>query len=95
MDTLDRAHGAYLSIGETTCAARCAFWLGLSLLFMGETGRGTGWLAGARRLIEGEKADCVERGYLLLPTTEQLLGADDYDNAYATAANAVEIGDRF
>ncbi|MCH8948515.1 MAG: helix-turn-helix transcriptional regulator, partial [Acidobacteria bacterium] len=95
LDALDRAHGAYLSAGETTCAARCAFWLGLSLLFMGETGRGTGWLAGARRLIEGEKADCVERGYLLLPTAEQLLGADDYDTAYATAADAAEIGDRF
>ncbi len=95
LDALDRAHGAYLSAGETTCAARCAFWLGLSLLFMGETGRGTGWLAGARRLIEGETADCAERGYLLLPTAEQLLGADDYDTAYATAADAVEIGDRF
>ena len=95
LDALDRAHGAYLSAGETTCAARCAFWLGLSLLFMGETGRGTGWLAGARRLIEGEKADCVERGYLLLPTAERLLGADDYDTAYATAADAAEIGDRF
>jgi len=95
LDALDRAHGAYLSAGETTCAARCAFWLGLSLLFMGETGRGTGWLAGARRLIEGETADCVERGYLLLPTAEQLLGAGDYDTAYATAADAVEIGDQF
>ena len=93
LSALDRAHGAYLSAGETTCAARCAFWLGLSLLFMGETGRGTGWLAVARRLIEN--ADCVERGYLLLPTAEQLLGADDYDTAYATAADAVEIGDRF
>ncbi len=95
LDTLDRAHGAYLSAGETTCAARCAFWLGLSLLFMGETGRGTGWLAGARRLIERENVDCVERGYLLLPTAEQLLGADDYDTAYDTAADAVQIGDRF
>jgi len=92
---LDRAHHAYRTAGETARAARCAFWLGLSLLFRGETGRGTGWLAGARRLIERENADCVELGYLLLPTAEQYLGADDYDNAYATAAEAVEIGDRF
>ena len=95
LDALDRAHGAHLSAGETTRAARCAFWLGLSLLFKGETGRGTGWLAGARRLIEGEKADCVERGYLLLPVAEQLLDAEDYDSAYATVADAVEIGNRF
>jgi ATP/maltotriose-dependent transcriptional regulator MalT len=95
LKTLDRAHDAYRKAGETTRAARSAFWLGLTLLFKGETGRGTGWLAAARRLIEREKADCVERGYLLLPTAEQLLGADDYDTAYDTAADAVKIGDRF
>ena len=92
---LDRAHSAHRTAGETARAARCAFWLGLCLLLKGETGRGTGWLAGARRLIERDKADCVERGYLLLPTAEQHLGADDYDTAYATATDAVEIGDRF
>ena len=95
LKALDRAHSAYRNAGETTRAARCAFWIGLSLLLKGETGRGTGWLAGARRLIAREKADCVERGYLLLPTAEQLLGAEDYDTAYATAADAVEIGARF
>ena len=31
----------------------------------------------------------------MLPTVEQLLGAGDYDTAYATAEDAVEIGDRF
>ena len=95
LETLDRAHSAHRKAGETARAARCAFWLGLSLLLKGETGQGTGWLAGARRLIERENADCVERGYLLLPTAEQLLGAEDYDSAYATAAGAIEIGDRF
>ncbi|MEE8504712.1 MAG: response regulator transcription factor, partial [Kiloniellales bacterium] len=95
LKTLERAHSAYRKAGETTRAARCAFWLGLCLLLKGEMGRGTGWLAGARRLIESEKADCVEQGYLLVPTAEQLLGAHDYDIAFATAADAVEIGDRF
>ena len=95
LKTLDRAHNAYREAGETTRAARCAFWLGLSLLLKGEMGRGTGWLAGARRLIEREKSDCAEWGYLLLPTAEQLLGADDFDTAYATAQDAIEIGTRF
>ncbi len=95
LNTLDRAHSAYRKSGETERAARCAFWLGLSLLLKGETGRGTGWLSGARRLIERDKADCVEWGYLLLPTAEQFLGADDLDAAYETALDAVEIGERF
>ena len=95
LKALDRAHGAYRKAGETAHAARCAFWLGLSLLLKGETGRGSGWLAGARRLIESESVDCAESGYLLLPTAEQLLGAHDYDVAFATAAEAVAIGERF
>ncbi len=92
---LDRAHTAYLDADQPTCAVRCAFWLGLTLLFSGETGRGTGWLSGARRLIEREKLDCVERGYLLLPDAEQCLGAKDHDAAFATATEAAEIGERF
>lgn len=92
---LDRAHNAYLASDETTRAARCAFWLGLNFLFRGEVGPGTGWLARARRLIEREEADCVERGYLLLPTAEQLLGREDYDAAHVAASDAVEIGEQF
>jgi len=95
LDALDRAHGAYISAGQTKCAARCAFWLGLSLLFSGETGRGTGWLARARRLVEAAETDCAERGYLLLPVAEQHLGADDYTAAHETATEAIEIGERF
>ena len=52
---LDRAYHAYLDAGENVRAVRCAFWLGLRLLFRGETGRATGWLARAKRLIECEE----------------------------------------
>ncbi|MEJ7670244.1 MAG: hypothetical protein WKH97_16265 [Casimicrobiaceae bacterium] len=76
-------------------AVRCAFWLGLHFLFRGETGRATGWLARAQRLLEREDRDCVEHGYLLLPVVEQQLGVGDSDAAYATAARAAEIGERF
>ena len=92
---LDRAHHAYLDAGEGVRAARCAFWLGLRLLLRGETGRATGWLARAQRLLEREERDCVEQGYLLLPVAEQHLAAGDCEAAYATAAGAAEIGERF
>ena len=91
---LERAHNAYLNAGETTRAARGAFWLGLNLLFQGETGRATGWLARARRLLEGEDPDCAEQGYLLLPVVERHLGAADWETAYKSAARAAELGDR-
>lgn len=92
---LERAHDAHLSTGAGVRAVRCAFWLGLRFLFRGETGRATGWLARAQRLLEREDRDCVEHGYLLLPVVEQQLGVGESDFAYATAARAAEIGDRF
>jgi DNA-binding CsgD family transcriptional regulator/tetratricopeptide (TPR) repeat protein len=93
--SLDRAYHAYLDAGESVRAVRCAFWLGLRLLFRGETGRATGWLARAKRLIECEERDCVEAGYLLLPVVQQLIDAGEWEAAYAAAGNAAEIGDRF
>ena len=93
LKTLDRAHSAHVAVGAMARAARCAFWLGLTLMFRGESGRGSGWLAGARRLIQ--HVDCVERGYLLLPKAEQCLGTKEFDAAQTLTAEAIEIGDRF
>lgn len=95
LTALDRAHHAHLNAGEGARAVRCAFWLGLRLLFRGETGRATGWLGRARRLLEREGLDCVEHGYLLLPVVQQQLGAGEFCAAYATAADATWIGERF
>ncbi len=94
LHTLERAHQAYLDAGKDVQAARCAFWLGLRLFFRGEMGRATGWFARAQRLLEREGHECAERGYLLLPVVEQQLAAGDCEAAYASAATAVEIGER-
>lgn len=93
LTTLERAHHAYLKAGASVLAARCSFWLGLFLLLRGETGRATGWLARAQRLLEDR--GCVEQGYLLLPVAEEKLAKGDYDDAHATAADAASTGDRF
>lgn len=95
LTALERAHHGHLVAGEDIRAVRCAFWLGLRLLFRGEIGRATGWLARARRLLDGEEGELVDHGYLLLPVIQQLLDAGDFDAAYASAADAAEIGDRF
>lgn len=57
-------------------------------------GPATGWIARAQRLLEHEEHECAERGYLLLPIVEQHLAAGDLEAAYATAAQAAEIGER-
>jgi hypothetical protein len=89
----ERAHQAHLGAGFATRAARCAFWLALALFLRGETGRATGWLGRARRLVE--RTDCAERGYLLLPVVEQQLATGDFDGAYRAASNAAALGERF
>jgi DNA-binding CsgD family transcriptional regulator len=93
LEFLDRAYHAHVQAGAPASAARCAFWLGLTLLLRGETGQATGWLARAHRVIEG--CDCVEHGYLLLVAAEQHLAQRNRDAAHTAAASAVEIGERF
>jgi DNA-binding CsgD family transcriptional regulator/tetratricopeptide (TPR) repeat protein len=92
--TLERAHNAHVGAGQCARAVRCAFWLGFHLLMRSETGRATGWLSRAERLLEREARECAERGYLLLPMVEQRIGSDDFENAYAAAADAAAIGER-
>ena len=90
---LDRAYHANVQKSDQPRAARCAFWLGLTLLFRGETGQGNGWLARAQRLVEGR--DCVEQGYLLLPVAELHIRERNDEAALVAASAAVEIGNRF
>jgi DNA-binding CsgD family transcriptional regulator len=92
---LERAHQRYADAGEALRAVRCAFWVGMNLARRGEMGQASGWLGRSQRLLDREQDDCVEHGYMLLPTMFQQEARGDYDAAAATAANAAEIGERF
>ena len=93
-DILSRAHQAFLSRGDTQLAARCAFWLGFTLLINGEFAKSGGWLSRAGRLLEGEP-DCVEKGYLLLPEGYRLYQTGDPVAAHAKFVQAAASGERF
>jgi DNA-binding CsgD family transcriptional regulator len=90
-----RAHQAHLNRGDSRRAARCAFWLAFGLLSRGETARAGGWLARAQRLLDDGEADCVERGYLLLPAAIRCVMEGDAARGYGIFGEAVEIGNRF
>jgi DNA-binding CsgD family transcriptional regulator/tetratricopeptide (TPR) repeat protein len=90
-----RAYHELLHLGDAPRAARCAFWLGFTLLHRGEFARGGGWLARARRLLDDGHLDCVEQGYLLLPAALQSMAGGDAATACATFGQAAEIGGRF
>jgi DNA-binding CsgD family transcriptional regulator len=92
---LEREHQLHLESGQPLPAVRCAFWLSLHLTLRGESARATGWLGRAQRLLQREDSDCVERGYLMMPEGVRHEIAGDFEAAYAVAAAAAEIGDRF
>jgi DNA-binding CsgD family transcriptional regulator len=92
---LEHAHQRYVEEGEDLSAVRCAFWVGMSLALRGELGPATGWLGRAQRLLERHGGECVEQGYMLLPVSFEHELSGDLEGASATAAAAVEIGERF
>ena len=91
----ERAHQAYVEVGDTPAAVRCSFWIGHNLLFRGEAGRAAGWFARGQRLLEREPADCVERGYVLQARMLEHEFAGDFDALGSVAAEVAEIGERF
>lgn len=91
----ERAHRGYLDADDPRAAIRCGFWIGHNLLFRGEAGRAAGWFARSERLLERERAECVERGYLLQARMLAHEFGGDYEGARAVAAEIGEIGERF
>ncbi len=93
-ESLARAHQGFLNSGRTASAVRCAFWLGFTALLNGETAMAGGWLSRANRLLEGQP-QCVEHGYLLLPTGYRAFHGGDAATAYANFAEAATIAERY
>ena len=92
---LERAHQHHVEEGEQILAARCACWIGLNPALRGEIAQASGWFARAQRLLAAPEADCVEHGYLMIPAMMQQEAEGDFEDAYATAAGAVDLGERF
>jgi DNA-binding CsgD family transcriptional regulator len=94
-EILERAYREHLEADERLAAVRCAFWIGVTLALRGELGQAGGWQGRAERLLERERGDCVERGYLnILRGIEHEIDGDS-ERLAAIAAEAVAIGERF
>lgn len=95
-DVWARAHHECLRRDDPQRAARCAFWLGVVLLFTGESVQAGGWFARAQRLVDGGHQGCAEQGYLLaFPVALQYMADGDHASAYAACEQAADIGRRF
>ncbi len=94
LGALQRAHQLYAEGGDHRRAAWCAGWLGFHLTSRGDLAQASGWFGRASRLLEHERQECAEHGYLLTSVAFQQLMAGDYAEGRATAERAAEIGGR-
>jgi DNA-binding CsgD family transcriptional regulator/tetratricopeptide (TPR) repeat protein len=90
-----RAHHESLRLADWGRAARCAFWLGITLMNRSERAKGGGWLARAQRVLDDSRHDCVERGWLLIPVGLRGYGEGDFARSRDAFRQAGEIGASF
>ena len=95
IDIHTRAHNVALERGDSRQAARSAFWIAFALIGARELTRAAGWVARARRLLEEDRHDCVECGYVMLPQALEQTACGDLAGAEVTFAAAERIGERF
>lgn len=91
----ERAHRGWVQGGAVAHAARCVFWLALTLVQRGEHARGGAWLGRAQEALDVAGLDCVEQGYLRIPAALRALGGGDPVAAGVGFEEIVTIADRF
>lgn len=95
LEALSRAHEEYLAIGDVAGAARCAGWLGLQYLNLGEAAQAGGWFARGQRLLGELTEPNVVEGFLLVPAALGKLYGGDPAGALQLFSQAAEFGRRF
>jgi DNA-binding CsgD family transcriptional regulator len=90
----ERLYHLYLERGERVRAAEAAFWKGFRLVAMDDAALGSGWIARAERLVEGEDETCAVRGYVKIAAVRRAYVAGDYVTAAREALAAAAIGEK-
>lgn len=87
-----RTHHASVDRSDWGRAARCAFWLGITLNARSEAAKAGGWLARAHRVLDESGHRCAEQGWLLIPVGLRHYHDGDYAGSRAAFAQAENIG---
>ena len=90
-----RAFNEYLHAQDAPRAARCAFWIILALLAVGEWPRASGWLSTAQRSLDAAGVDCAERGLLQVLAARRCLKEGNVAAALEASAEAAAMAARF
>ena len=95
VEILTRAHKRFLDDGDVISAARCAGWIGMHLMLLGERATSGGWFARAQRLVQEAPTPCSVEGLLLIPAGLGAMYGGDPGNAAAMFGRAEQIGEEF
>jgi DNA-binding CsgD family transcriptional regulator/tetratricopeptide (TPR) repeat protein len=93
VDAWDLAHRHWLEAGDTDRAGRAVAWLGLTLLFRGDTAQASGWFHRGRRIVAGQGAEGAGLGYLLVAEAIEILAGGDPTAAESVYERVVAIAD--
>jgi DNA-binding CsgD family transcriptional regulator len=91
IDALTRAHEAYLAEEDVEAATRCATWLGMQLMGLGDRARAGGWFARAQRLVEQDPDGRPDHGFLLIPEGLAAFYAGDGERSAAAFRRASQL----
>jgi DNA-binding CsgD family transcriptional regulator/tetratricopeptide (TPR) repeat protein len=94
-DGWGRAYAAWSAVGDPARAARNGFWIGFGLVNSGELARCGGWVDRAQRLLDDNRLDCVEHGYLRYLLAMKAIFSGDVGSALAGFQTATDIADEF
>ncbi|MGO4247440.1 response regulator transcription factor [Paenarthrobacter sp. RAF54_2] len=92
---LTRAHDEYVTVGDMAAAARCATWLVLFLMDIGEPARSSGWMSRAKHLVEELDEPTEAEGYLLIPSALGALYGGNPEASNELFGRALAVGQRF
>jgi DNA-binding CsgD family transcriptional regulator len=90
-----RAYQESIRVGDVGRAARSAFWIAVEHLGRGEMAPAAGWLARAERLVDDQRGERVESGYLLIAAAAKSQALGDPANALEACERAVAIATKF
>jgi DNA-binding CsgD family transcriptional regulator len=88
------AHEAHLAVDRPDRAARSAIWISLESINSGNPAQAMGWLARAKRLVEGLDEPGAVAGFALIPEGLAALYAGDPDRALDLFGRAAVIAER-
>jgi ATP/maltotriose-dependent transcriptional regulator MalT len=95
LDVLLRAYSAYIEADDIPRAASCAYWRSFALINRGEHAQIRGWLSRTLKLLDDSGIDCVERGYLVMLRSIQMLMHGEAEAALAGMDEVVPVAHRY